>query len=152
MVQCGACRGICEIRFVKEECAQHRHDGYLDPSCCVSKVTNMIPSTVFFYFAMALTSYIISAGFVILAPFVLPPPTDVLGLFLWSFSIYASLTVAYNFRMGATTDPGDPATVDDARGILACSAEGGVVVVKDLCTTCQCSKPPRCHHCSTCNR
>mmetsp|Transcript_44732 Transcript_44732/g.112151 ORF Transcript_44732/g.112151 Transcript_44732/m.112151 type:complete len:426 (+) Transcript_44732:73-1350(+) len=147
MVKCGACGGVCEVSVTYNEDTSRTHDGYLNPQCCLSRVTYCCPKKSFFYFAFLLTTYIIGAGFFFIAPITLPDFHTPLGLLLWCFSLYLSVTVAYNYYMGANADPGAPATLDEHGGSLSFAA-GGV----DMCSSCKAPKPPRTHHCSTCKR
>jgi hypothetical protein len=149
VIKCGACNGVCEIKYIKQEAPDRSHDGYLDPACCVSKITSCLPKETLFYLAIALTSYIIGSGFIIIAPQVFPGPNTMAGAAAWGVSMYISLVVVYNYRMGATVDPGRPAAVVDELGAgVSCCSEGGC----QMCKECGTAKPKRCHHCSTCNR
>eukprot|EP00282_Hemiselmis_andersenii_P045429 CAMPEP_0172077214 /NCGR_PEP_ID=MMETSP1043-20130122/16934_1 /TAXON_ID=464988 /ORGANISM="Hemiselmis andersenii, Strain CCMP441" /LENGTH=418 /DNA_ID=CAMNT_0012738143 /DNA_START=92 /DNA_END=1348 /DNA_ORIENTATION=- len=146
VVQCGACGGVNKILITYYEDSTRTHDGYLNPGCCLSRLTSCFPEKSFFYFALLLTVYIIGTGFVFVAPLALPSISTPKGLFLWGFAVYLSVTVAYNYYMGANTDPGAPPSAGEVGETKGSDGQ------ESMCEKCQAPKPPRTHHCSACGR
>lgn len=169
IVRCGACQQLLQIKRPdgNDECGKgacgHGHGkskrgtglgGFEDPTTCIcEKIFFWCPSAAPFYFAIALTSFIIGMGFIRVAPLLFPAPSTPAGAMLWFLSVYISVNTVANFYWGARTDPGQPpALASDGVGLNEKTSKEESDGKDTWCDQCNAAKPPGTHHCRRCKR